>query len=423
MMQIFENWESEVRGYCRAYPAVFHTARNARQYDEEGRSWIDFFAGAGVLNFGHNDERMKAALVDYIQSDGVAHSLDMYTTAKRKFIERFVDVILKPRDLEYKLQFTGPTGTNAVEAALKLARKVTGRQNVVAFTNGFHGMTLGALAATGNALHRKAAGIPLPHVDRLPFDGYLGDGVETLAAYRKQLADPSSGLIPPAAFLVETIQAEGGVNVASAAWLTAVQALAREHGALFIVDDIQVGCGRTGSYFSFDELGLDPDVVVLAKGIGGYGLPLAMVLLKPEHDQWAPGEHTGTFRGQNLSFVAGAEALRYFEDDALMNDVKRKAAHTSTRLTALVERHDGLQLRERGMIHGVDFGSGEHAKVISRDCFDHGLIIATCGPGGRVLKVMAPLTVPDDDLDEGLAIFDAAVDRVLGGASCSGATT
>ena len=408
MQEIFERHESEVRGYCRAWPAVFKTAKNARQTDVDGKRYIDFFAGAGVLNFGHNPEPLKRALVEYLEAEGVAHSLDMYTEAKAQLISRFVKAILAPRKMDYRLQFTGPTGTNAVEAALKLARKITGRRGVVAFTDGFHGMTLGSLALTGNGLHRAAAGVPLDHVTRVPFDGYLGEGVDTLEALRRQLADPSSGVVPPAAFVVETIQAEGGVNIARAEWLQAVQALAKEHGALFIVDDIQVGCGRTGDYFSFEKLGLDPDVICLAKGIGGYGLPLAMLLIKPERDAWAPGEHTGTFRGQCLSMVAGTAALAYFEDPSFGEGVVRKGRHTDEVLKPVVEKH-GLALRSRGMIHGVDFGDGARAKKASAEAFERGLIIATCGPGGRVLKVMAPLTIEDDTLDEGLAILTAAV--------------
>lgn len=406
-MQIFEKLESEVRAYGRAFPAVFDSARNARQVDEAGRSYIDFFAGAGVLNFGHNNPRMKQALLEYIQADGVTHSLDMYTRAKRAFLERFEQVVLRPRGMEHRLQFTGPTGTNAVEGALKLARKATGRRGIVAFTDGFHGMTLGALACTGNGLNRAAAGVPLNDVVRVPFDGYLGPDTDTLEPLRRQLADPSSGITAPAAFLVETIQAEGGVNIARPEWLRALQELAREHGSLLIVDDIQVGCGRTGSFFSFDGMGLDPDVICLAKGVGGYGTPLALCLIQPEHDVWKPGEHTGTFRGQNLSFVAGAEALGYFEDDAFCAEVRRKGRHTQERLERMAARHGGapIRVRGKGMIHGLDLGDGARASRASREAFERGLILAPCGPGGRVLKVIAPLTIDDADLDEGLDIL------------------
>lgn len=428
-MEVFERLESNVRAYCRVAPAVFDTARNACQFDEQGKRYIDFFAGAGVLNFGHNNPRMKQALLDYISGDGVTHSLDMYTTAKRRFLQAFEDIILKPRKLDYKLQFTGPTGTNCVEAALKLARKVTGRCSIVAFTDGFHGMTLGSLACTGNSLFRNAAGVPLNDVIRVPFDGYLGAGIDTLDSLERQFDDPSSGMTPPAAYLVETIQAEGGVNLASKEWLQSLQALARKHGSLLIVDDIQVGCGRTGTYFSFEELDLDPDLVCLAKGIGGYGTPLAILLIKPEHDVWKPGEHTGTFRGQDLSFVAGTVALHYFKNDDLLNDVKKKGAIMQQRLDAIVKKHGNsicpesgcrcpggneLHCRGTGMIYGLCAGDGKASAAVSKEAFENGLLVAGCGPEGRILKLIPPLTIEEDILAEGLDIFERAVNKVLG---------
>lgn len=420
-MSIFDERESDIRAYCRVYPVVFDKASNARQTDEDGREYIDFFAGAGVLNFGHNNERMKQAVIQYLQTNGVTHSLDMHTTAKRHYMERFVKTILEPRQMPHKLQFMGPTGSNAVEAALKLARRATGRQEVVAFTKGFHGMTLGALACTANAYFRGAAGVPLAHVVHKPFGCEtpcpgctMGCGVESLKQLRGQYADPSSGIRPPAAFLVETIQAEGGVNVASQEWLQALQQLAKDVGALLIVDDIQVGCGRTGSFFSFDNMGIDPDIVCLAKGIGGLGTPMAMNLVKPEFDKhWSPGEHTGTFRGQNLSFVAGAEALSYFEDRQLMDEVQTKAAIMKTQLTALAKKYGQLDVRGKGMILGLDVGNGETAKAIVQQCFEDGLLIASCGSGGRVIKLIPPLTIPDADLQEGMHILLQVTERVL----------
>lgn len=415
-MQVFEQWESEIRGYCRAYPTVFKSASNARQVDEDGKSYIDFFAGAGVLNFGHNNERMKRALIEFIETDGVAHSLDTYTTVKRDFVAAFAETILKPRNMNHKMQFVGPTGTNAVEASLKLARKITGRPNVVAFSHGFHGMTLGSLACTGNEVFRKVSGVPLTHVTRLPFENQAGGGIESLKNYHCELADPSGGLEPPAAFIVEAIQAEGGVNVASEAWLRAIQDLAHAVGALFIVDEIQVACGRTGSYFSFDGMDLQPDIINLAKGIGGYGTPLAMNLIRPEHDaHWSPGEHTGTFRGQGFSFVAGREALRYFEDDALMNGVTEKAGRIEGCLKQIAGEFSdrNLEVRGKGMIQGIDMGEGAVSKEVQKACFENGLLIGPCGSGGRVIKLIPPLTIPDEDLDEGLEILTQAVRKVL----------
>ncbi len=422
-MKIFEQRESEIRGYGRMYPTVFASASNARQVDEAGKTYIDFFAGAGVLNFGHNNEHMKKALIEFIQNDGVAHSLDMYTSPKRAFLEKFTSTILEPRNMPHKMQFMGPTGTNAVEAALKLARRVTGRTTVVAYNFGFHGMTLGSLACTANSYFRNAAGVPLEHVVRQPFGCEtpcqgctIGCGVESVERLRAQYADPSSGLEPPAAFLVEAIQAEGGVHVASKQWLQAVQKLAHELGALFIIDDIQAGCGRTGNYFSFDTMGLDPDIINLAKGIGGFGTPMAMNLVKPEHDKhWSPGEHTGTFRGQGLSFVAGVEALKYFDDDKLMTEVRQKGKRMRDALEALCEKHSEqrFQVRGKGMMQAIDFDNGDLAKKITGHCFENGLLICACGSGGKVLKLIPPLTIPDADLEEGLAILARAVDSTL----------
>lgn len=412
---IFEQRESDIRGYCRAYPTVFTSASNARQIDEAGRSYIDFFAGAGVLNFGHNNPRMKQALIDFIQADGVTHSLDMYTTAKRDFIQTFTDVVLEPRNMPHKLQFVGPTGTNAVEASLKLARRVTGRRTIAAFSHGFHGMTLGSLACTANSYFRGAAGVPLEHVHRLPYHGKAMGCMKCLDAYREALADPSGGLEPPAAFLVEVIQAEGGVNVASREWLHAVQDLAHELGALLIFDEIQVGCGRTGHYFSFDNLDLDPDIVNLAKGIGGFGTPLALNLIKPEYDaHWSPGEHTGTFRGQGLSFVAGKIGLEYFQDEAFLAEVRHKGGVMGSAVHALAEQHAalGYAARGRGMIHGLDVVDGTRAKEMAKRCFEAGLLIGPCGSGGRVLKLIPPLTIDEGDLSAGLEIFSRIVTEV-----------
>ncbi len=418
-MTPFETHESEIRGYCRAYPTVFESASNARMVDEAGTSYIDFFAGAGVLNFGHNDERMKRAMIAFLEADGVAHSLDTYTTTKRTFVERFAEVILEPRDMDHKMQFMGPTGTNAVEAALKLARIATGRPHVVAFSHGFHGMTLGALALTSNHAFRQWAGVPMNDVVRLPNVTAPGGGIAAIDEYRAALEDSSSGHLPPAAFMVEVIQAEGGVHVATEEWLHAVQDLAHDVGALFIIDDIQAGCGRTGSYFSFDGMGLDPDIVTLAKGLGGFGTPIAMNLNKPEWDaHWSPGAHTGTFRGQGLSFVAGTEALTYFTDDTLMNDVARKGEQLRARLAQIADQHPGRgwEVRGRGMMQAVDVVDGALAKTVQTAAFETGLLIGPCGTGGRVIKCIPPLTIPDDDLAEGLDILEKAISTAVAAA-------
>jgi diaminobutyrate-2-oxoglutarate transaminase len=318
--------------------------------------------------------------------------------------------------MDHKMQFMGPTGTNAVEAALKLARIATGRPHVVAFSHGFHGMTLGSLALTSNQAFRQWAGVPMDNVVRLPNISAPGGGLAAIEAYRAALEDTSSGHLPPAAFMVEVIQAEGGVHVATEEWLHAVQNLAHDVGALFIIDDIQAACGRTGSYFSFDGMGLDPDIVTLAKGLGGFGTPIAMNLNKPEVDaHWSPGAHTGTFRGQGLSFVAGTEALTYFQDDSLMNDVARKGEQMRQRLAQIAEQHPdrGWEVRGRGMMQALDIVDGALAKSVQTAAFETGLLIGPCGTGGRVLKLIPPLTIPDDDLTEGLDILEKAISTAV----------
>ncbi|MGY3361739.1 diaminobutyrate-2-oxoglutarate transaminase [Bradyrhizobium sp. GM0.4] len=308
-MRTIEALESNVRAYSRSFPAIFSRARGSVLLTEDGRKVIDFLSGAGALNYGHNNHQIKAVITEYLASDAVVHGLDMATPAKLEFMETFSSVILRERDLHYRFQFTGPTGANAIEAALKLSRKVTGRQNIISFTHGYHGMSLGAIAASGNRFFRTAAGVPLSGTTFMPYDGYLGSTVDTADYLRQVLTDESSGIDRPAAILVETVQGEGGINVARKEWLQSIQAIAREAGALFIVDDIQMGCGRTGEFFSFEFAALSPDIVVLSKSLSGYGLPLSMLLIEEEFDAWQPGEHTGTFRGNNLALVCATAAI------------------------------------------------------------------------------------------------------------------
>ncbi|MCB1041563.1 MAG: diaminobutyrate--2-oxoglutarate transaminase [Acidobacteria bacterium] len=414
-MTIFERRESQVRSYCRTFDAVFDRAIGSTMYDENGRAYIDFFAGAGSLNYGHNHPLLKQALLDYLNGDHVVHTLDLYTRAKRTFLERFESVILKPRCMDYRVMFTGPTGTNAVEAALKLARKVTGRKGVVAFTNSFHGMTLGSLAVTGNRMKRAGAGLPLNHADSAPFDGYFGQDVDTLDQLQQVLDDGSAGWDLPAAFIVETVQGEGGVNVAQDTWLQRLAQIAKDRGILLIVDDIQVGCGRTGPFFSFESAGIEPDLVTLSKSLSGFGLPMAITLIRPELDIWEPGEHNGTFRGHNPAFVTAAASLAFWETDQLSQKVTTDGAHISARLDQMMAQSDGLisDVRGRGMIWGMEFKKPDLAANVSRMAFEQGLIIETSGAESQVLKLLPPLTINRDTLDLGLRIIESCLASLL----------
>ncbi|PKO67867.1 MAG: diaminobutyrate--2-oxoglutarate transaminase, partial [Betaproteobacteria bacterium HGW-Betaproteobacteria-16] len=401
-------------GYCRNFPAVFASAKGAWMTDTQGRRHLDFFSGAGVLNYGHNPDKIKQALMAYLMRDGITHTLDMYSEAKEAFIKNFHEVILQPRGLSYKFQFPGPTGTNAVEAALKLARKVTGREQVVGFTNAFHGMTLGALSVTGNGFKRAGAGVPLGNAASMPFDGYMGADTDTLDYFESMLVDNGSGMDIPAAVILETVQAEGGVNVASTAWIRRLREITQRHGIVLIVDDIQVGCGRTGHFFSFEEAGIVPDIVTLSKSLSGYGLPLALVLIKPEMDQWAPGEHNGTFRGHCPAFVTATAALSYWRNSLLQEAVEQKSVIVQERLAQIL-RKQGAEgtVRGRGLIQGVEFADAGLASRISQACFERGLIIETAGIDDQVLKLLPSLTIKEDELLHGLDIIETSLHAVM----------
>lgn len=412
-LQIFEEWESEVRGYIRLFPTTFDTARGSLLTDEAGDEYIDFFAGAGTLNYGHNNPLLKQALVDYLERDSIVHGLDLATRAKREFIETFRDLILHPRGLRYKMQFTGPTGANAVEAAIKAARQATGRTNVVAFTRGYHGLSLGALATTAARQYRAAAGVSLKDVTFAAYDGYFGPDVDTIALLATQLDDPSGGIDPPAAIIVECVQGEGGINVASPEWLRRLAALAADRDIPLIVDDIQAGCGRTGAFFSFEQAGIRPDIVVLSKSLSGYGLPMALVLLSPELDVWKPGGHTGTFRGNNLAFVGATAALRtYWADDNFRAETVRKGDMVRRRLEDIAERHHGdLTCRGRGLFLGLSsLGDPDFGSRVSKEAFSRGVVIETAGAYSEVVKFLPPLTTDDETLLRGIDVVEEAIE-------------
>jgi diaminobutyrate-2-oxoglutarate transaminase len=412
-LDVFEEWESEVRGYIRLFPTTFDTARGSLLIDEDGSEYIDFFAGAGTLNYGHNNPLLKQAILDYIERDGIIHALDLATRAKREFIETFRDLILNPRGLRYKLQFTGPTGANATEAAIKVARLATGRRNVIAFTRGYHGLSLGALATTAARQYRSAAGVSLGDVTFAPYEGYFGPDIDTIELLARQLEDPSSGVDRPAAVIVESIQGEGGVNIASPDWLRRLAALATQHEIPLIVDDIQAGCGRSGDFFSFEESGIRPDLVVLSKSLSGYGLPMSLVLISPELDVWEPGGHTGTFRGNNLAFVGGTAALRtYWADEVFSAETTRKGELLQSRLAAIAERHPGhLVERGRGLFRGLaSLTDPDFAARVSAEAFERGVIIETAGAYSEVVKFLPPLTTDDETLLRGIEVVEAAIE-------------
>ncbi len=405
--EIIEDNESVVRSYSRSFPVVFTHSTGSLIFDKNDNEYIDFFSGAGGLNYGHNSPTIKQSMVDYINKDGIIHGLDMATEAKIDFISTFQKHILKPRNLDYKIQFTSPAGASAVEAALKLARLVKKKPNIIAFTHSFHGVSLGALAVTSNSWFRSAAGTELSNVTYIPYDGYI-DNFDSLDLFEKMLDDPSGGIDQSAAVIVETIQGEGGVNIASIGWLRKLRKITLDRKILLIIDDIQAGCGRSGDFFSFEQSGINPDLVVLSKSISASGLPMSLLLIKPEYDIWKPGQHSGTFRGNNLAFVSAAKAItEFWTNDKLSLEVRRKEKIIDEQLNKIAKMYPEkiAAVRGRGMFYGLAFKEYEDAKKVANISFSNHLIIETCGSQDEVLKLMPALTIDDDLLINGLDIL------------------
>lgn len=412
---VFEKYESEVRSYCRNFPAVFTKAKGSYIFAEDGKEYIDFFCGAGALNYGHNNDYIKSRIIDYLESDGIIHSLDMFTSAKRDFIEFFESKVLEPRGFNYKIQFPGPTGTNAVEAALKLARKVKKRNNIFAFMGAFHGMTLGSLSMTTDRDSREGAGVVLTDVTHIPTP-YMFPELDVLKYMQTLIDDDHSGISKPAAVFVEPVQADGGIHVFSVEFLKGLREFCTRNDILLVCDDIQVGSARTGTYFSFERAGIVPDIVTLSKSIGGYGMPFALVLFRPELDVWNPGEHNGTFRGSQLSIVAAKAGLEIMLEDNVEAEVRRKGEIIAEYLGKVKEINESFDVRGIGFMWGVDCNKVKPdavSRAIVKECFENGLIVERAGRNNDVVKLMPCLLADDETLKKGLDIFVNAVKKVM----------
>ena len=412
---IFERLESNVRSYSRHFPAVFTRAKMSKMYSADGREYLDFFNGAGALNYGHNNDFIRDRIIEYLMNDGITHGLDLFTEAKGEFFAAFEQYVMKPAGLEYRLLSCAPTGTNAVEAALKIARKAKGRRGVFAFAGGFHGMTLGSMAVTSSRSIRSGAHTGLPDVTFVPhparFDG------DALAYIEYLMTDEYSGVEKPAAVILETVQCEGGVVPMSDDFLRGLSELCRRQDVALIVDDIQVGCGRTGPFLSFVPSGVKPDIVALSKSISGYGLPMSLLLINPELDVFRPGEHNGTFRGNQLAFVGAKAALEYREK----LDLGAKTADDAKFVTDFIEKRilpmdERIVHRGKGLVHGIDLdrlGRAELPERVAELCFEKGLVMERAGRDDCVLKIMPALTIERSELTAGLEIVEAALKECL----------
>ncbi len=395
----------------QSYPTVFTTASGCQLNDSDGRTYLDFVAGEGGLNYGHNNPVLKQALLKYLSENGVVQNSHLATQAQAAFGNAIQEHILKPRNLKYEVARVHADGAHAMDAALDVARHATGRSHVIAFTNASSKTLQSSMSASSDTSRVQNAARDVMH---MPYDGYLGDDIETLDLTEKYLADASSGVDAPAAFVVETVQGEGLAG-ASSCWLWRLQGLAKKYQALLIVDDTHVGCGRTGTFFSFEQVGLRPDIVCLASSLSGYGLPLGSILYKAELDQWKPEERRAISQGNELALVTAGAALEEFWSTGTFSE---KVQRLADRMTARMERLatcTGCQLRGRGLIQGVAFDDPTLATRAKDEAFARGVLVGTSGANEEVLRLLPPLTITEEELDKGLDAVEEAVAKASAG--------
>lgn len=420
--------ESNARTYPRRLPLALKSGRGVRVWDVEGREYIDCLAGAGALALGHNHPAVVEAVRDALREEVPFQTLDLPTPLKDRFINDLFDSLPPEFGRHFKIQFCGPSGADAVEAALKLVKTATRRRGIVAFHGAYHGMTHGALSVSGESVPKIALSglsaevqfLPFPSDYHCPF-GLGGDAGSDLGAryIETMLDDPNSGVLLPAGMIVEVVQGEGGVNPAPDEWLRKIRALTKRRGIPLIIDEVQTGLGRTGRLYAFEHAGVMPDVLILSKAIGG-GLPLSVVVYHRDLDDWKAGAHAGTFRGNQLAFAAGAATIRHVCE-------RRLDAHSAEVGRALQAALEGAaadarcvgDIRGRGLMIGVEIVDRDavgapppfpkHARRIQHECLRRGLILELGGRHGAVVRFLPPLIVTTTDVDAIVDRFKEAV--------------
>lgn len=420
-----EAYESNARSYPRRLPIAIERAAGPFVRDVDGNVYIDFLTGAGVLALGHNHPEVVDAVRRQLELH--CHGLDFPTPIKDEFVS--VQLGLLPPEMHgrTRIQFCGAAGENAIDAALKLCKTATGRGDVVAFHGGFHGSTHSTMAVSGLLAQKEPVANLVPGVHFFPYPYcyrcLLGLSPDTCATscltyLERVLTDPNGGVPRPAAVLVEPVQGEGGVIPAPPEFLQGLRRLTRELDVPLIVDEVQSGCGRTGKWFAFEHAGIVPDVVVASKALGGIGMPIAAIFYDERLDVWEPGAHTGTFRGNQLAFAAGAAAARIIVRDGILDHVRELGAYALERLAALPERHPFVgEVRGIGLMLGIELVDaetgafdGQRAATVQRLALERGLIVELGGRDDCVVRLMPPLNVTTSVLDDGLAILEEALD-------------
>ena len=409
-MKSFDALESNVRWYCRRWPTVFTSASGSVITDENGVEYLDFFAGAGALSYGHNNPLFVEAAIEHLRSGRLLHSLDTFTVEKRDFLDTISRTILAPRQLDMVVQTVGPTGATAVEAALQLAQRLTGHRAVLGFEGGYHGMSYRAASISASMAGRETSA-HLKDFVALPYVKHVTDtDIELLdATLRSTVNGQRIGVV-----IIEPTQGEGGARPFDPVYLAAIRRITSELGILVIADEIQAGVGRTGPFFSFEGSSLDPDIICVSKSISGLGLPMAINLVRRSLDTWNPGEFSGTFRGNNLAFKTSATMLNHYWSDATLEKNTELFGHTTrSALEAMAESFGAgtFDVRGNGMLNGLEVRETELANAISRHAFERGLIVETCGPGDTIVKLLTPLVIEPAQLDEGLRRLALAVEQ------------
>ncbi|MFW2176938.1 MULTISPECIES: diaminobutyrate--2-oxoglutarate transaminase [unclassified Moraxella] len=421
--------ESNVRSYPRKLPLAIAKAHGCIVTDVEGNEYLDCLAGAGTLALGHNHPDVIGAIQDVLTSGLPLHTLDITTPLKDAFTEQLLSFF--PKD-QYVLQFCGPTGADGTEAAVKLAKTYTGRDNVIAFSGGYHGMTHGSLAMTGNLSAKEKVGnlmagvqfMPYPHEYRCPL-GLGGEaGVEALTYYFENfIEDVESGVVKPACVILEAIQGEGGVVSAPVKWLQKVREVTAKHGIVLIVDEVQAGIGRSGDMFAFEQAGILPDIVVMSKAIGG-SLPLAVLAVNKQFDAWQPAGHTGTFRGNQMAMATGLVVMNAIKNGGVLDNVKARGEQLKTAFNELAKAFPCIgNVRGRGLMLGIEIVDERQPKdrigsypadsalaaAIQTACFKHKLLLEKGGRGGTVIRLLAPLVISEAECDEAVKRFKLAL--------------
>ncbi|MFI9721873.1 diaminobutyrate--2-oxoglutarate transaminase family protein [Streptomyces sp. NPDC052396] len=411
--------ESNARTYPRHLPIALEEGFGSFVRDADGNVFIDFLSGAGVLSLGHNHPALVRAVTE--QLSRLTHGLDFPTPVKDAFTEAQLSMLPEHLQDRMKVHFCGPTGANAVEAAIKLCKTATGRGEIVSFQGGFHGSSHATMAVSGLVAQKRPVAHGMPGVHFFPYSycgrcpvGLSPDDCATncVALLERSLRDANGGVPLPAAVVMELVQGEGGVIPARMDFVRRVRELTLELGIPLIVDEVQTGCGRTGTWFAFEQYGIDPDVIVASKALSGIGTPVALILYDSRLDTWAPGAHIGTFRGNQLAFAAGVAAVRVVREQDVLGNVRRRGEQVRDRLDRLTSQPWVREVRGRGLLWGVELADPDTGAPASRlaaavqaQALRRGLITELGGRQDGVVRLLPPLNVTAEVVDTGCSIL------------------